>query len=334
MGNGLVLNIEMFLIAEVLILFFALVIAVLRQLRNPVLFPFRMLAVVYTDVFRGVPLIIVIYAIGFGAPALVPAGHLDPVRLRLRDRCPRALVLRVCGRGVPGRASTRSTAARWPRPARSGCRSWKSLRYVVLPQAVRTVIPPLLNDFISLQKDTALVSTLGAVIEANRAAQIDSSTLFVYSSYTVAALLFLCLTIPLARFTDHLIARDVSRRMAGAVRVTEPEPIAASGGGVLGSARQPRRRGGPARRSSQVVRLLGGAARHRPVGRHPRGHLPHRGVGFRQVDAASLRESARAHQRGPDLAMGPGGHCAGSGRERACDATSASSSSPSTSSPT
>jgi polar amino acid transport system permease protein len=92
---------------------------------------------------------------------------------------------------------------------------WKSLRFVVLPQAVRTVIPPLLNDFISLQKDTALVSTLGAVIEANRAAQIDSSTLFVYSSYTVAALLFLCLTIPLARFTDRLIARDVSRRLAG-----------------------------------------------------------------------------------------------------------------------
>jgi polar amino acid transport system permease protein len=96
-----------------------------------------------------------------------------------------------------------------------GLSQWKSLRFVVLPQAVRTVIPPLLNDFISLQKDTALVSTLGAVIEANRAAQIDSSTLFVYSSYTVAALLFLCLTIPLARFTDRLIARDVSRRLAG-----------------------------------------------------------------------------------------------------------------------
>jgi polar amino acid transport system permease protein len=100
-----------------------------------------------------------------------------------------------------------------------GLSQWKSLRHVVLPQAVRTVIPPLLNDFISLQKDTALVSTLGAVIEANRAAQIDSSTLFVYSSYTVAALLFLCLTIPLARFTDHLIARDVSRRMAGGTAV-------------------------------------------------------------------------------------------------------------------
>jgi polar amino acid transport system permease protein len=100
-----------------------------------------------------------------------------------------------------------------------GLSQWKSLRFVVLPQAVRTVIPPLLNDFISLQKDTALVSTLGAVIEANRAAQIDSSTLFVYSSYTVAALLFLCLTIPLARFTDRLIARDVSRRMAGGATV-------------------------------------------------------------------------------------------------------------------
>jgi polar amino acid transport system permease protein len=90
-----------------------------------------------------------------------------------------------------------------------------ALRYVILPQAVRNIIPPLLNDFISLQKDTALVGVLGA-IEANNAAQIYGSTVFNYSSFTVAAILFLLLTIPLARFTDHLIERDRRRRLAGA----------------------------------------------------------------------------------------------------------------------
>jgi polar amino acid transport system permease protein len=213
-GKGLILNIEMFLIAEVLILSCALVIAVLRQLRNPVLFPFRMLAVVYTDVFRGVPLIIVIYGIGFGAPALYIRGistQSDFVYgIAALVLSYSAYVAEVYRAGINSVHQSQVAAAR-----SLGLSQWKSLRFVVLPQAVRTVIPPLLNDFISLQKDTALVSTLGAVIEANRAAQIDSSTLFVYSSYTVAALLFLCLTIPLARFTDRLIARDVTRRLAG-----------------------------------------------------------------------------------------------------------------------
>jgi polar amino acid transport system permease protein len=217
-GKGLILNIEMFLIAEVLILFFALVIAVLRQLRNPVLFPFRMLAVIYTDIFRGVPLIIVIYGIGFGVPALYLKGistQSDFVYgIAALVLSYSAYVAEVYRAGINSVHQSQVAAAR-----SLGLSQWKSLRHVVLPQAVRTVIPPLLNDFISLQKDTALVSTLGAVIEANRAAQIDSSTLFVYSSYTVAALLFLCLTIPLARFTDHLIARDVSRRMAGGTAV-------------------------------------------------------------------------------------------------------------------
>lgn len=96
-----------------------------------------------------------------------------------------------------------------------GLRPRTAVRYVVLPQAVRTIIPPLLNTFFSLQKDTALVAVLGAVIEANRAAEIYSSTVFNYSGYTVAAILFLLLAIPLARLTDHLIVRDRSRRLAG-----------------------------------------------------------------------------------------------------------------------
>jgi polar amino acid transport system permease protein len=96
-----------------------------------------------------------------------------------------------------------------------GLSRWTSMRYVVLPQALRNILPPLLNDFISLQKDTALVGVLGA-IEANQAAQIYASTVFNYSSFTVAAILFLILTIPLARFTDRLIDRDRRRRLAGA----------------------------------------------------------------------------------------------------------------------
>ena len=98
-----------------------------------------------------------------------------------------------------------------------GLSEWASMRYVILPQAIRNIIPPLLNDFISLQKDTALVGVLGA-IEANKAAEIYSDTVFNYSSFVVAAILFLILTIPLARFTDHLIAPGPARRLAGAVR--------------------------------------------------------------------------------------------------------------------
>jgi polar amino acid transport system permease protein len=114
------------------------------------------------------------------------------------------------------RAGIESVHASQAAAARSlGLSQWQALRFVVLPQAVRRVVPPLLNDFISLQKDTALVAILGGVIEANRAAQIYSASVFNYSSFTLAALLFLVVTIPLARFTDHLIARDRRRRQAG-----------------------------------------------------------------------------------------------------------------------
>ncbi|MGH9030197.1 MAG: amino acid ABC transporter permease [Acidimicrobiales bacterium] len=214
-GNGLVVNIEMFSIGEVLILVLALVIALIRQSKSPVLFPMRALAIAYVDFFRGVPLILVILAIGFGLPALyIPfvsyqsAFVYGVLALVLAYSAYVSEVYRAGLNSVPLSqiASARSLGLR-PRTA---------MRYVVLPQAVRTIIPPLLNDFISLQKDTALVAVLGAVIEANRAAEIYSSTVFNYSGYTVAALLFLVLTIPLARFTDHLIARDRARRLAGA----------------------------------------------------------------------------------------------------------------------
>jgi polar amino acid transport system permease protein len=209
-AGALVLNIQMFLIAEVLILVLALLIAVIRQLHAPALLPIRLLAVIYTDFFRGVPLILVIYAIGFGLPALnlEVVSTQEPVVYGVAALvlCYAAYVSEVYRAGIDSVHPSQAAAAR-----SLGLSEWQALRFVVIPQAVRRVVPPLLNDFISLQKDTALVAVLG-VIEANRAAGIYSSTVFNYSGYTVAALLFLILTVPLARFTDYLVARDRRQR--------------------------------------------------------------------------------------------------------------------------
>jgi polar amino acid transport system permease protein len=209
------LNVYIFAISEVFILVLALVIAVVRQIPGPVFFPFRMVAVAYTDLFRGIPLILVLYIIGFGVPGLglgfvsylsdVTYGIIALVLVYS------AYVAEVYRAGIESVHESQNAAAR-----SLGLSRWQSLRFVVLPQAVRRVIPPLLNDFIGLQKDTALVSVLGS-IEAVRAAQIYSASQFNYASYVVAALLFVLITIPLARFTDRLIARDKRRRQAGAV---------------------------------------------------------------------------------------------------------------------
>jgi polar amino acid transport system permease protein len=211
-GEGLWLDIRMFLIAEVIILVLALVIAVIRQSTGPVMFPLRVISTIYVDLFRGVPLILVIFALGFGVPALYlqfvstqSAAVYGVAALVLSYS---AYVSEVYRAGLNSVHQSQVAAAR-----SLGLSQWTALRHVILPQAVRTIIPPLLNDFISLQKDTALVGTLG-VIEANKAAEIYGDTVFNYSSYTVAAILFLILTIPLARFTDHLIARDRQRRLA------------------------------------------------------------------------------------------------------------------------
>jgi len=213
-GEALWLNIRMFLVAEVFILIFALVLALVRQSTSPVLFPFRVLALVYVDFFRGVPVLLVVLAIGFGVPALrlpfVSAQSTAVYGTVALIITYSAYVSEVYRAGLNSVHRSQTAAAR-----SLGLSQFATLRFVVLPQAVRNILPPLLNDFISLQKDTALVGVLGA-IEANEAAQIYSSTVFNYSSYTVAALLFLLLTIPLARFTDRLIDRDRQRRLAGA----------------------------------------------------------------------------------------------------------------------
>ncbi len=206
---------KIFVVAEVFILVFALVIAVLRSLPGPVFFPLRALAVVYVDVFRAIPAILVIYILGFGVPALqLPGVPIEPlfwgtVSLILVYS---AYVAEVYRAGIDSVHTSQSAAAR-----SLGLTHLQSLRFVVVPQAVRRVVPPLLNDFIGLQKDTALVGLLG-VVEAFRQSQIEVAASFNYTPYIATAIIFLALTIPMARFTDWLIARDRRRQLAGGVR--------------------------------------------------------------------------------------------------------------------
>ncbi len=209
--EAFLLNIKIFLVAELLILPFALLIAILRSLQGPVFFPLRAFAVVYADLFRGIPTILVIYMLGFGIPALGLSGvPIDPlfwgvVALVLVYS---AYVSEVYRAGIESVHPSQEAAAR-----SLGLTHAKSLRFVVLPQAVRRVIPPLLNDFIGLQKDTALVGLLG-VVEAFRQSQIEVAATFNYTPYLVTAILFILLTIPLARLTDWLVARDRRRQLA------------------------------------------------------------------------------------------------------------------------
>jgi polar amino acid transport system permease protein len=211
-ARAFLLNIKIFCIAEALILPFALFLAVLRSLPGPVFFPVRALAIVYADVFRGIPTILVIAMLGFGAPALglsyIPTSTTfwGIVALVLIYS---AYVSEVYRAGIESIHPSQEAAAR-----SLGLSRWQTLRRVILPQAVRRVIPPLLNDFIGLQKDTALVGTLGAV-EAFQQSQIDANATFLFASYLGAAVLFVAMTIPLARFTDWLVARDRRRRQVG-----------------------------------------------------------------------------------------------------------------------
>ena len=205
------LNIKIFCVAEVFILVFALVIAVMRSLPGPVFFPLRTLAVVYTDLFRGIPTILLIFILGFGVPGLglsgVPTSAVVWATVALIIVYS-AYVAEVYRAGIESVHPSQDAAAR-----SLGLTRGQSLRYVVVPQAVRRVIPPLLNDFIGLQKDTALVALIGPV-EAFRQAQIDASATFNFTPYVVAAVIFVAFTIPLARLTDYLNARSRRQRVA------------------------------------------------------------------------------------------------------------------------
>lgn len=214
-GPALWKNIQLFLMAEALILVFALVLAVMRSLPGPVFFPLRLIAVAYIDFFRAVPSIVIIYLLGFGIPGLrLPNVPTDPFIWGLVALVIvwSAYVAEVYRAGIEAIHPSQEAAAR-----SLGLTRAQGLRYVVLPQAVRRVIPPLLNDFIGLQKDTVLVSFIG-VIEVFRRTQIDVSGAFNFTPYLVCALIFLVLTIPMARFVDWLVARDRRRQLAGLAR--------------------------------------------------------------------------------------------------------------------
>jgi polar amino acid transport system permease protein len=210
--EAIAVNVQLFLIAEACILPLALFIAVMRSLPGPVFTPLRVIALIYTDVFRGVPSVLFIYILGFGVPALgIEWLPNDPffwgvVTLVLVYS---AYVSEVYRAGIESVHPSQAAAAR-----SLGLTHLQALRYVVIPQAVRRVIPPLLNDFIGLQKDTAFVSFIG-VIEVFRQAQVDESASFNFTPYLVTAALFLILTVPLIHVTDWLVARDRGRLLAG-----------------------------------------------------------------------------------------------------------------------
>jgi polar amino acid transport system permease protein len=208
------LSIKIFCVAEVFILAFALVIAVLRSLPGPVFFPIRILAIAYTDLFRGIPTILLIFVLGFGVPALglsgVPTSALVWATVALIIIYS-AYVAEVYRAGIESVHPSQDAAAR-----SLGLTRGQSLRHVVVPQAVRRVIPPLLNDFIGLQKDTALIALIGPV-EAFRQAQLNVSATFNFTPYLAAAVIFVAFTIPLARLTDYLNERSRRRRLAAGI---------------------------------------------------------------------------------------------------------------------
>ncbi|SBU92536.1 amino acid ABC transporter membrane protein, PAAT family [Streptomyces sp. Ncost-T6T-1] len=210
--EGLWLNLRLLAVCGAAVLVLGLLLAVARTLRGPVFFPLRALATAYTDFFRGLPLIICLLMVVFGVPALRLEGvTTDPVLLggSALVLTYSAYVAEVFRAGIESVHPSQRAAAR-----SLGLSSGQALRFVVLPQAVRRVVPPLLNDLVSLQKDTGLVSIAGAV-DAVYAAQIIASKDFNYTPYVVAGLVFVALTIPMTRLTDWVTARMDRRRAQG-----------------------------------------------------------------------------------------------------------------------
>ena len=210
-AKGLVVNIRLTIIAAIMIGIFAMILALLRTSRSAAVTPFRILATAYVDIFRGVPLLLVILLIGFGVPALRIEGLTNSVLILGTTAVVltySAYVAEVIRSGILSIHPSQRAAAR-----SLGLSSSQTMRHVVLPQALKRVVPPLLNDLVALLKDTGLVSILG-VTDAVRAAQIASSRTFNYTPYVTAAILFLLITIPLTRYTDRVLAKSIKRQNA------------------------------------------------------------------------------------------------------------------------
>ena len=209
--EAFVLDIKIFAWSLPAIVVLALLVAITRNSRSAALFPLRILTIAYTDIMRGVPIILWIYLIGFGVPGLgIDRPWNSPliwgsVALVLTYA---AYIAEVFRAGIESIHESQRAAAR-----SLGLSSWQTMRHVVLPQAIRRVIPPLMNDMVSLQKDVALVSLIGP-IEILRQAGIDKSKFANVTPYIAAAAVFLLITIPLTRTTDWLIERQ-RRRTTG-----------------------------------------------------------------------------------------------------------------------
>ena len=213
--SAFVKDIQIFLWCAPCILIWGMTLAVCRSVRTPALFPLRLFAAAYTDIFRGIPVILTILLVGFGIPGLGLGRPWNSpylwgsVALVLAYSSYVAEVFRA---GIESVHESQRAGAR-----SLGLSSGQTLRFVVLPQAVRRVIPPLMNDFVSLQKDVALISLIGP-IEILRQAGIDKSKFANFTPYVGAAIIFLLLTIPETRFVDHLMTRERRRTSGTAVR--------------------------------------------------------------------------------------------------------------------
>jgi polar amino acid transport system permease protein len=212
MLQGFWVNIEIFTVCEICILVWALIVAVVRELPGWPAAPVRLLAIVYTDLFRGVPSLLVLLIVGLGLrrtglPIVSEMSDFEAacVALTLNYGAYMSEVIRA---GLHSVHWSQAAAAR-----SLGLSYWKTMRFVVLPQAFRHIVPPLLNGFISLQKDSSLVTILGVLDSVNRAQAISSYSASL-TPYTGVALFFLVITVPMTRFTDYLIAKDRARRLS------------------------------------------------------------------------------------------------------------------------
>jgi polar amino acid transport system permease protein len=202
------LNIRLFMVIEVFVLIVGVFVAIIRVIPSPALAPIKLLAVLYADIFRGTPTLLIVLLVGFGVPALRLTGAptslfwLGVIALTLSYGAYVAEVIRA------GILSIHPT--QWASGRALGLTYGQTMRHIVLPQAIRRVAPPLLNDFVSLQKDTALLSTIG-LVESLRAAQVIAGRDFIFTPYVVSALFFIAATIPLARLTDYLTVRSLRR---------------------------------------------------------------------------------------------------------------------------
>ena len=232
----LLTNVMIFVVAEILVLIWGLIVALARLMPGPAGQPIRALAILYCDIFRGLPAVVTLYLIGFGIPTsglsdlivphivglFVDLSSMSVAEARAATRipvawwCVLALVL-TYGAYVAEVYRAGIESIHWSQvsAARSlGLSYMQTMRYVIVPQAVRRIMAPLLNDFIGLQKDTALVQVVG-VIDAFNQSRIIASNAFNLSAVTVVAILFVVITIPQARFVDKLIERDNARMRAG-----------------------------------------------------------------------------------------------------------------------